>query len=719
MRVASINGKKYILVFVDDYSRYTWTLFLHSKDETPEVLKDFLTIIQRNIQAPVITVRTNRGTEFLNKTLNAFFKEEGIGHQTSTARTAEQNGVVKRRNHKIKEKGDQCILVGYSTQSKGYRVYNKRTRMIVESIHIRFDEIKEVSETSIANNTSGLVPQRQKASDYDNPDPIPQRQDVSSSADADVPSQQELDLLFGPLYDEFFNAVDMKSFPSDVGFSSLHNVFIDTLPSRLARFVVTAFTGLSYEFKLEKGVIYVTPAKVHEILGISLGRSSIFDLPERPLDDDFVKMWFKQFDPKPLKNILAIDIAEKLVIAKRVDFMFKVNFLMLFANVMGPKTINGFYIGPLTFLILMYLDSTEFERFSVICIRLAIRNWTKNAMNKRPDLEIKEEVIGKLELHGPWCESELHETKGFYESVCSLIEKKLKIISDAKAELEDLLRKAKEHVHVDDFYLGDGEKVGTDVASEKQAMVEAKDIVEDVDDLFVWPAKVQETVFQTRTRPDVSSIRLNMETLKPRLWIDANVVDCWVAILNHEELVKVDPSPKRYFLQLVVLPFFPICVFDHFYLVVFNIKKGTMIIIDNSDCVETYNSKYKGACELLETYFSRYLCENQHPKHDVVAKVKARIPKLKWRNTTSYVDCGFFSMIPMESYIGEPAVRWNVGMCTDSEMQVLLLRRMRAERDPAKNVVGNQEGDAVKNVVKNQEGDTSLDAGLLVITDGG
>nr|GEW87266.1 Gag-Pol polyprotein [Tanacetum cinerariifolium] len=71
---------------------------------------------------------------------------------------------------KMKEKRDQCILVGYPTQSKGYRVYNKRTRMIAESIHIHFDEIKEVSEASIANNTLGLVPQRQKASDYDNPD---------------------------------------------------------------------------------------------------------------------------------------------------------------------------------------------------------------------------------------------------------------------------------------------------------------------------------------------------------------------------------------------------------------------------------------------------------------------------------------------------------------------------------------------------------------------
>nr|GFB42958.1 putative ribonuclease H-like domain-containing protein [Tanacetum cinerariifolium] len=103
MRVASINGKKYILVIVDDYSRYTWTLFLRSKDETPEVLKDFLTMIQRNLQALVITVRTDRGTEFLNKTLNAFFKEEGIEHQTSTSRTPEQNDVVKRRNRTLVE----------------------------------------------------------------------------------------------------------------------------------------------------------------------------------------------------------------------------------------------------------------------------------------------------------------------------------------------------------------------------------------------------------------------------------------------------------------------------------------------------------------------------------------------------------------------------------------------------------------------------------------
>ncbi|GJW70388.1 retrovirus-related pol polyprotein from transposon TNT 1-94 [Tanacetum coccineum] len=129
----------------------------------------------------------------------------------------------------MKEKGDPCILVGYSTQSKGYRVYNKRTRLIVESIHLRFDEIKEMSATSVANDTSGLVPQRQKASDYDNPDPAQELQNVSSSADTSVPSQQELDLLFGPLYDEFFidgtSRVNKSSSPTDDSAKQ------DTLPS--------------------------------------------------------------------------------------------------------------------------------------------------------------------------------------------------------------------------------------------------------------------------------------------------------------------------------------------------------------------------------------------------------------------------------------------------------------------------------------------------------
>nr|GEV72634.1 hypothetical protein [Tanacetum cinerariifolium] len=73
MRVATINGKRYVLVIVDDYSRYTWTHFLRSKDETPEVLIKFLRLVQRGLQAQVRIVRTDKGMEFLNQTLHAYF----------------------------------------------------------------------------------------------------------------------------------------------------------------------------------------------------------------------------------------------------------------------------------------------------------------------------------------------------------------------------------------------------------------------------------------------------------------------------------------------------------------------------------------------------------------------------------------------------------------------------------------------------------------------
>nr|GEW21525.1 retrovirus-related Pol polyprotein from transposon TNT 1-94 [Tanacetum cinerariifolium] len=231
MRVESINGKKYVLVIVDDYSRYTWTHFLRSKDETPKVFIDFLKLVQKGLHAQVRTVQINKGTKFLNKTLHAYFAQEGIEHQTSIARTPKQNNIVKRQNctlvkatrtmlsaaksplffwaeaiattcftqnrslvipqhektpyhiinglkpsvkffyifrslcyivrdgenlDKMKEKGDACIFIGYSTQSRAYRVYNKRTRLIVETIHVNFDELPLL------------------ASDYTSSNPVPQ-----------------------------------------------------------------------------------------------------------------------------------------------------------------------------------------------------------------------------------------------------------------------------------------------------------------------------------------------------------------------------------------------------------------------------------------------------------------------------------------------------------------------------------------------------------------
>nr|GEY79669.1 hypothetical protein [Tanacetum cinerariifolium] len=226
MRVESINGNKYVLVIVDDYSRYTWTHFLRSKDETPEVLIDFLRLVQRGLHAHVRTVRTDKGTKFLNKTLHAYFASEGIQHQTSVARTPEQNGVVERRNRtlveadrtmlsvtkvplddenldKMKEKGDAYIFVGYSTQSRAYSVFNKRTKVIVETIHVNFDELPQMASDHVSSDPVPQCPIT--ALEHDSLSPGPQSQENVPQAAGTVTTSNELDFLFSLMFDELLN----------------------------------------------------------------------------------------------------------------------------------------------------------------------------------------------------------------------------------------------------------------------------------------------------------------------------------------------------------------------------------------------------------------------------------------------------------------------------------------------------------------------------------
>ncbi|GJU97002.1 retrovirus-related pol polyprotein from transposon TNT 1-94 [Tanacetum coccineum] len=103
MRVQTINGKKYILVIVDDYYRFTCFKFLRSKDETPEVVIKFLKQIQVGLNKTIRYIHTDNGTEFFNKDLTAYYERVGIFHQKTVPRTPQQNGVVKRRNRTLVE----------------------------------------------------------------------------------------------------------------------------------------------------------------------------------------------------------------------------------------------------------------------------------------------------------------------------------------------------------------------------------------------------------------------------------------------------------------------------------------------------------------------------------------------------------------------------------------------------------------------------------------
>nr|GEV10209.1 retrovirus-related Pol polyprotein from transposon TNT 1-94 [Tanacetum cinerariifolium] len=98
MHVASINEKKYILVIVDDYSRFTWVRFLRSKDEAPKAIIKCIKNIHDHFNATVRNVRTYNGTEFANQTHRKFYENVGISHQTSVVHTPQQNSVFERQN---------------------------------------------------------------------------------------------------------------------------------------------------------------------------------------------------------------------------------------------------------------------------------------------------------------------------------------------------------------------------------------------------------------------------------------------------------------------------------------------------------------------------------------------------------------------------------------------------------------------------------------------
>ncbi|GKA95993.1 retrovirus-related pol polyprotein from transposon TNT 1-94, partial [Tanacetum coccineum] len=249
MRIASINGKRYVLVIMDDYSRYTWVHFLRSKDEAPEVIKTFLKRITVLLQSPC-----------------------GISHQASSVRTPQQNGVVERRNRTLVEaartmlifsraplflwaeaiatacytqnrsiihrrfnktpyelingrkpdisflhvfgalcypkndredigklgaKGDIGFFIGYSANSCAYRVYNRRTKKIMETMNVTFDELSVMafeqssSKPGLQSMTSGQI-----SSGLD-------LTYAPSTITSQKPTEHELDLLFEAMYDDY------------------------------------------------------------------------------------------------------------------------------------------------------------------------------------------------------------------------------------------------------------------------------------------------------------------------------------------------------------------------------------------------------------------------------------------------------------------------------------------------------------------------------------
>lgn len=110
MEVSSVGGSRYILVIKDDFSKYRKVYFLKHKSEVPERIKQFINYAEIETNSKVKILRTDNGTEFLNKTLESFLSNKGIQHQTTVVYTPEQNGKIEREMRTIIEAARTMLI---------------------------------------------------------------------------------------------------------------------------------------------------------------------------------------------------------------------------------------------------------------------------------------------------------------------------------------------------------------------------------------------------------------------------------------------------------------------------------------------------------------------------------------------------------------------------------------------------------------------------------
>nr|GEY28705.1 retrovirus-related Pol polyprotein from transposon TNT 1-94 [Tanacetum cinerariifolium] len=162
MRVQTINGKKYILVIVDDYSRFTWVKFLRSKDETSDVVIKFITQIQVGLNKTIRYIRTDNGTEFVNHTMNV------------------SASLTKRQCPELYNRTAEAVAAACYTKNRSL-IHTRHHKTPYELVHNKkldltffrvFDKLRPCTKSGSCNSLC-------------------------------TPTNKELEILFQPMFDEY------------------------------------------------------------------------------------------------------------------------------------------------------------------------------------------------------------------------------------------------------------------------------------------------------------------------------------------------------------------------------------------------------------------------------------------------------------------------------------------------------------------------------------
>ncbi|KAG6506237.1 hypothetical protein ZIOFF_031559 [Zingiber officinale] len=177
IRSASLGNKQYFILFVDDFTRMIWTYFLDRKSDAFSTFLHFKALVENQSGCSIKALRTDRGGEFIYKPFLKYCKENGILRQLTAwyDRKPVVNQlkvfgcvayarVLPQNKEKFDEKGEKLIFIGYSDESKGYRLYNPKTNQLVLSRDVIFDELAvwnwddNDSQVPVLSDGAGTIP---------------------------------------------------------------------------------------------------------------------------------------------------------------------------------------------------------------------------------------------------------------------------------------------------------------------------------------------------------------------------------------------------------------------------------------------------------------------------------------------------------------------------------------------------------------------------------
>ncbi|PWA94318.1 hypothetical protein CTI12_AA062790 [Artemisia annua] len=341
--------------------------------------------------------------------------------------------VTKKSKNKVDKSGSPSIRTRGANQKKFDEAYKK----------MKEDRKGKVNEGEPADKEYLEVSEDEEKKTY-------KRKKVSGKRKVDK-AQEAGRATAVKLYETMKSlSTERKKMIMEMGFGDLIDFPIGSIPTKLAFFVVNSLDTDTMTLNLPNGKIPILPETVNEIFGIPMGETMLErQRGEREYDDPFIVQWRDQF-PADLKRITTTNLSQVILETTNADYMFKMNFLMLFANTMGccdnssvvkytvltnvlendnvqdidwcsyiwecakysksdwKKAIKDkkevVYYGPITFLMLMYLHYTRIAGMDVRRKVPACKNCNSIFIKRRENIEVNRKKFGQVEVLGEMSE---------------------------------------------------------------------------------------------------------------------------------------------------------------------------------------------------------------------------------------------------------------------------------------------------------------------------